>query len=148
MEHRQETHNTPGWQKHNGKVHQVMREEVDTPGRQVETHTIIDRKKRPQYHLKNIEDAVKRCANARAHNGRGVSNKVQERGNKKRFIGAALPFGEPFFAAGNLRAALIVWVVSCGIGENGVFRLGYGTGVWCFCTVCLCHTAQSLHALR
>ena len=88
-----------------------MREKVDAPGRQVETHTIIDRKKRPQYHLKNIEDAVKRCANARAHNGRGVSNKVQERGNKKRFIGAALPFGEPFFATGDL-------------GPAGLFRFG------------------------
>ena len=129
MEHRQETHNAPGWQKHNGEVHQVVREEVDAPGRQVETHTIINREKRPQYHLKNIEDAVKRCANARAYNGCSVGNKVQERGDKKRFIGAALPFSESFFATGNLRAALIVWAVSCGIGENGALRLGYGTGV-------------------
>ena len=129
MEHRQETHNTPGWQKHNGKVHQVVREEVDAPGRQVETHTIIDREKRPQYHLKNIEDTIKWCANARAYNGRGVGDKIQERGDKKRFIGAALPFGESFFAAGNFRSALIVWAVSCGIDEGGVLRLGYSTGV-------------------
>ena len=148
MEHCQETHDTPCWQKHNGEVHQVVREEVDAPGRQVETHTIIDREKRPQYHLENIEDAVKWCANARAYNGCSVGNKVQERGNKKRFIGAAFPFGEPFFAAGNLRATLIVWVVSRSIGEGSVLRLGYSTGLWCFCTVCLCHTAQSLHALR
>ena len=111
MKHRQETHNTPGWQKHNGKVHEVVREEVDAPGRQVEPHTIIDREKRPQYHLKNIENTVNRRANARAHNGRGVGDKVQERGNKKRFIGATLPFGESFFAAGNL-------------GPAGLFRFG------------------------
>ena len=129
MEHCQETHDTPCWQKHNGEVHQVVREEVDAPGRQVETHTIIDCEKRPQYHLKNIEDAVKWCANTRAYNGRGVGDKIQERGDKKRFIGAALPFGESFFAAGNFRSALIVWAVSCGIDEGGVLRLGYSTGL-------------------
>lgn len=129
MEHCQETHDTPCWQKHNGEVHQVVREKVDAPGRQVETHTIIDCEKRPQYHLKNIEDAVKWCANTRAYNGRGVGDKVQERGDKKRFIGAALPFGESFFATGNLRAALIVWVVNYRIGGGSAVRLGYGTGV-------------------
>ena len=148
MEHCQETHDTPCWQKHNGEVHQVVREEVDAPGRQVETHTIIDREKRPQYHLKNIEDAVKWCANTRAYNRRGVGDKIQERGDKKRFIGAALPFGESFFAASNLRSALIAWAVNYRIGGGSAVRLGYSTGVWCFCTVCLCHTAQSLHALR
>ena len=111
MKHRQETHNTPGWQEHNSKIHEVVREEVDAPGRQVEPHTIIDREKRPQYHLKNIENTVNRRANACAHNGRGVGDKVQERGNKKRFIGATLPFGESFFAAGNL-------------GPAGLFRFG------------------------
>ena len=129
MKHRQETHNTPGWQEHNSKIHKVVREEVDAPGRQVEPHTIIDREKRPQYHLKNIENTVNRRANARAHNGRGVGDKVQERGNKKRFIGAALPFGESFFAASNLRSALIAWAVNYRIGGGSAVRLGYGTGV-------------------
>lgn len=125
MEHRQETHDTPCWQKHNGEVHQVVREEVDAPGRQVETHTIIDREKRPQYHLENIEDAVKWCANARAYNGCSVGNKVQDRGNKKRFIGAAFPFGEPFFAAGNLRRrSLCGW--SAAASAKAVFS-GSGT---------------------
>ena len=104
-----------------------MREEVDAPGRQVETHTIIDCEKRPQYHLKNIEDAVKWCANTRAYNGRGVGDKIQERGDKKRFIGAALPFGESFFAASNLRSALIAWAVNYRIGGGSAVRLGYST---------------------
>ena len=99
MNHGEEADDTPRRQQHDGQVHQVVRNEVESPRRQVQAHTVVGGKEAPQNHLNDVEVPVVRLLNTRAHDGRGERKQVQHGRHEHGCGGAVFPRGQVLLAA-------------------------------------------------
>ncbi len=91
MNHGEEADNTPRGQQHNRQVHQVVRDEVESPRRQVQAHAVVGGKEAPQNHLNDVEVPVVRFLDARAHDGCREREQVQHGRHEHGSGGAFLP---------------------------------------------------------
>ena len=76
-----------------------MRDEVESPRRQVQAHAVVGGEEAPQNHLNDIEVPVVRLLNTRAHDGRGEREQVQHGRHEHGRGGAVLPRGQVLLAA-------------------------------------------------
>ena len=99
VNHGQEANDTPRRQQHDGQVHQVVRDEVESPRRQVQAHAVVGGEEAPQNHLNDVEVPVVRLLNTRAHDGRGERKQVQHGRHEHGRGSAVFPRGQVLLAA-------------------------------------------------
>ena len=76
-----------------------MRDEVESPRRQVQAHAVVGGEEAPQNHLNDVEVPVVRLLNTRAHDGRGEREQVQHGRHEHGRGGAVFPGGQVLLAA-------------------------------------------------